>query len=199
MKSRFLKALLIAALALVAPFVTPVQQAHAAYGSYLCAPSPADTAVGPKRVVNPNTSNAYSLNGQGCAFIPQGDVGYFLSQGYTGGQDFFTVAVTGITANTTTANSPILPAGAYIHNIIIGETAGNAVTGGVDIGTAASGAQIASAVTVGANALVGIADASLLKRVFGTGPAPASQQIFFTCHTACNSASLNVTIMYSLF
>lgn len=199
MKSRFLKLLLVAALALVAPIVAPIVPAHAAYGSFLCSPSPAEGAIGPKRVVNPNTNAAYQLNGQGCAFIAQADVGYFLANGYTGGQDFFTVAVTGITANTTTANSPVLPAGAYIHNIIIGETAGNAVTGGVKIGTTAGGTDIASAVAVAGNALVGIADASLSKRVFGTGAAPASQQIFFGCVTACNAASLNITIMYSLF
>jgi hypothetical protein len=194
---------LLAAAALALAVFAPTEQAHAAYGSYLCAPSTSDVAIGPKRIVNTSSTAspqpAYVLNGQGCAFIANTDVGFFLALGFTGGQDFFTTSLVAVTANTTTTNSPTLPAGAYIHNIIIGETAGNAVTGGVDIGTAASGAQIASAIAVAGNALVTITDAGLLKRSFGTGPAPAAQQIFFTCHTACNSASLNITIMYSLF
>ena len=198
MKSGFLK-FLFAALALSLGSFAPLQPAHAAFGGVYCAPATSGAAEGPKRVVNPNTSTAYSLNGQGCAFIANADIGYFLSQGYTQNGTLYTLVMTGITANTTTANSPILPAGAFIHAIVIAETAGNAVTGGVDIGTAASGAQIASAFAVGASSLSAITGATILLRLFGTGPLPASQQIFFTCHTACNSASLNATIVYSLF
>lgn len=196
MKSGFLKFVFAAA---AIACLAPVERAHAAFGSVLCAPSSPNGAEGPRRVVNPNTTTAYGLNGQGCAFIAQADVGYFLSQGYTQGASFANISMVGITANTTTGNSPILPAGALIHSIVIAETAGNAVTGGVDIGTAAAGAQIASAVAVGANALVSVTGAALLVRLFGTGPLPAAQQIFFACHTACNTASLNVTITYSPF
>jgi len=195
MKKLFTLLAVAAALA----FAAAPQPSHASYGSFLCAPNPAEGAVGPRRITNPATSNSYPLNSSGCAFIANADVAYAMSQGFSGGWNVWTASQVGITANTTSQNSLILPAGAYIHNIIIGETAGNAVSGGVDIGTAASGAQIASAIAVAGNALVGIPDASLLKRTFGTGSAPAQQQIFFACHTACNSASLNVTVIYSLF
>ena len=194
-------ALALAGLAL-ALLALPPQPAKAAFGQFLCAPTPLDQIqnrqIGGTGSQVPSAT-LYLLNGQGCAFIAQQDVGYFQSLGFTGGQNFFTVSLTGITANTTASNSPTLPAGTYIHNIVIAETAGNAVTGGVDVGTAASGAQVISAIAVGANALVTTADSALLKRSFGTGPAPAAQQIFFTCHTACNSASLNISILYSYF
>jgi len=196
MKSGFLKLLFAAA---IATCLAPAENAHAAWGAVYCSPDPGVGAPGPKRVVNPVTTNAYVFNPQGCAFIANADIGFFLSQGYSSGPNTQNITLVGITANTTTANSPILPAGAAIDQIIIGETAGNAVTGGVDIGTAASGAQIVSAVAVGANSLAAVAGSAVLLRVFGTGPLPASQQIFFTCHTACNSASLNFSIFYHLF
>ena len=180
----------------------PGKPADAAFGQFLCAPSPVDqfsarTIGGTNSQVPSQT--LYALNGQGCAFIVQQDVGYFLSQGFTGGQNFFTLSLTGVTANTTTSNSPTLPPGTYIHNIVIAETAGNAVTGGVKIGTTAGGTDIVAAATVSGNALVTIPDSALLKRSFGTGPAPAAQQIFFGCVTSCNSASLNISILYSYF
>jgi len=178
------------------------QPAQAAYGVYMCAP---EATIGAQSRTIGGTGTAvpsqatYSLNGQGCAFIANADVGYFASLGFSGGQNLFSISVVGLTANSTTSNSPTLPAGAYVHQIVLAETTNNAVTGGVDLGTAASGAQVASAVTLSGNGLTFIADSALLKRVFGTGPAPAAQQIFYTCHTGCNSSSVNLTIFYSLF
>ena len=150
------------------------------------------------RVSNP-TGGTYPLDQNGCALMAQSDVPYFRTQGFTPGAGIGVAYAGGITANTTAINSPVLPANAYIDNIVINETAGNAVTGGVDIGTAASGTQIASAVAVGANALVPLADTALLKRVFNSSGTPVAQQIFFTCHTGCNSASLNITILWRYF
>jgi hypothetical protein len=196
MKSGFLKFLFAAA---IVACLAPTEKAHAAWGSVYCAPDPGVGSPGPRRVVNPVTTTAYSLNAQGCAFIANADIGYFLSQGYTSGPNSQNITMVGLTANSTTANSPILPAGATIDSIVIGETAGNAVTGGVDIGTAASGAQIVAAVAAGANSLATVAASAILLRVFGTGPLPAAQQIFYTCHTGCNSSSINISISYHLF
>jgi hypothetical protein len=196
---------LIVALAAIAiaPLV-PKHEARAAFGSYLCSPTLPNSGSGMARTVGgANTfvpsGTLYALNGQGCAFVANQDVSSFLAQGYTGGQNFFSASLVGLTANTTTTNSPTLPAGAYIHNIVLAETAGTAVSGGVKIGTTAGGTDIVAAQAVAGNALVTITDASLLKRSFGTGPAPAVQQIFFGAVTAFSPSVLNVSIMYSLF
>jgi hypothetical protein len=198
--------LILAASALAAAIALPAseQPARAAFGSYLCAPTLPNSESGMARTIGgANTfvpsGTLYVLNGQGCAFIANQDVGAFQSQGYTGGQNFFSTSLVGLTANTTTTNSPTLPAGAYIHNIVIAETSGTAVSGGVKIGSTAGGTDIVAAQAVAGNALVTITDASLLKRSFGTGPAPAAQQIFFGAVTAFSPSVLNVSIMYSLF
>lgn len=191
----FAVALALAALAL-APLTK--QPAQAAFGQYLCAPDAPSRGQVARTVGGTNVSpsgTVYQLNAQGCAFIAQQDVGWLQSQGFSGGQNIFTVAVTALTATGTSA-SVTLPIGAYIHNIVLQETAGNAVTGGVDLGTAASGTQVASAVTLAGNGLVTLADTALLKRIFST---TASQGIFYTCHTNCNSSSVNMTVIYSLF
>lgn len=168
-----------------------------ANNTVLCGPQAAGTAPGPRRVTNPNTSTSYNLNSRGCAAFVAADVSWAMSQGYTPGPNLFTLVVPQILANTTAANSPTLPAAAYIHNIVVHETSAAAVTGGLDIGTAASGAEIVSALTVSASTLNVVADTALLKRVFS---ATVPQQIFFTCRTNCNSGpALNVTIIYSLF
>jgi hypothetical protein len=120
-------------------------------------PAPA----GPARVTNPGTSGgSYNLNAQGCAPISlaNSDAAYFQSQGYTPGPNLFSLIQQTITVSTTATTSTItLPANAYIAGIVLQETAGNAVTGGVDIGNATSATAYASAVTLGANALVAVA------------------------------------------
>ena len=101
------------------------------------------------------------------------------------------------TAQSTTANSPVLPANAYILTFVVQETTGNAVTGGIDIGTAgSSGQQIVAAYAVGANGIVSIPQASILLFTFGTTGPSKAQQIFFNAHTNwTDTASINVTIL----
>jgi hypothetical protein len=101
----------------------------------------------------------------------------------------FHVDKIGITAND---SSIILPASAHIMQIVLKETAGNSITGGLDIGTAAAGAQIVSALAVSGNDFKAVFDAALLLRVFA-----AAQTIFIAAHTGWNSASLNVNIIYA--
>lgn len=197
-----LKFLLAGALAF-APFAVPLDVAHAAATSqtthaYLCQPR-APGVTGPSRIVNPNTSTAYSFNGQGCALIAAADIGYFISQGFTYGPSTFVLQQTAITATTTSATSAItLPAYAYILGVVLSETAGNAITGGVDIGDAGSATRFASAVALGANATVGVAD-SALTRLYAPSGVPTADQILVACHTSCNSGSINITVLYTFY
>lgn len=173
----------------------------------LCAPDPANGAAGPRKVVNTASTAAtqpsYQLNSVGCAAIKNADVGFFLSQGFTQGANSFSIQAGPFTAQSTTTNSPILPAGAIITGIIVQETTGNAITGGLDIGVAGSSdATIASAFAIAANCVCALTDAAILKKVFPTSgvTGPASQQIFFNAHTNwTDTASIVVTILYSFF
>ncbi len=88
----------------------------------------------------------------------------------------------------------VVPAGYQIDSIVIKNTTANAVTGGLDIGTAAAGQQVVAALAVGANAFARIADAALLLRVFSTS---APQTLYIAAHSAWNSASLDIYVKLS--
>lgn len=196
--------LILAGLALALCATLSIHQAEAK-SLVLCRPDPAGTAAGPVRVTNPGTSGgSYVLNAQGCAVIntANSDAAYFLSQGYTQGPNLFSLVQTGITASTTSTTSTItLPPGAMIVGIVINETAGNAITGGVNIGNATSATAYASAVTVGASALVAVADSALTRVYPATATAGAftGAKVLIACASACNSGSLDVTIFYAFF
>ena len=202
------RSLKIAALAALAFALAPLAAANAAATTqaahaYLCAPIGVAQSPGGKRVVNTSSTASpqpsYVLNGNGCAVIASGDIGFFVSQGYVPGPNIFTAVQTGITATQTASTSTLnLPAGAVIDMVVLAETAGNAITGGVDLGDSTSATEYASAVTLGANATVTIAD-SALTRLFANSGTPANDQILVKCHTACNSGSINITILYSYF
>jgi hypothetical protein len=169
-----------------------------------CAPEAPGANRGPKYVTNPATGGgSYTLGGNGCALMSQGDWAYFQSQGYTQGSGNGAIFVGPFTAQTTTSNSPVLPANAYISAIIVQETSGNAVTGGLDVGVAGSSDQtIVAAFAVGANAVIAIPQASILKNVFPTSgtTGPAAQQIFFNAHTNwTDGATIYVTILYRYY
>ena len=113
MKSRLLKLLLAASLALL-PISLPVEQANAAATTqtthaFLCKPAPAVGTNGGGRVVNTSSTAAtqpsYVLNSDGCALIAAADIGFFLSQGYFYGPSTFVLTQTGITASTTSTTS----------------------------------------------------------------------------------------------
>ncbi len=178
-------------------------------GAELCAPTATSAAAGPRTIGGTGSkvpsSAIYSLNSAGCAWVTQQDLAFFLSQGFTYGANLFSVSVTGIAAQTTTSNSPILPAYAKIQGIVVQETAGQAVTGGLDIGIAGSSDQtIVAAFAVPASSILNIPTASILRQVFGAAGAttgtPSAQQIFFNAHTNwTDAATINVTILYSLY
>lgn len=91
----------------------------------------------------------------------------------------------------TTATTFEVPAGYIIENIAIENTTGNAVTGGLKIGTTLGAADIVAAQTVGANALLVVPAADVLLQIFSTS---VSQTVFIDAVTAFNSASLNIAI-----
>lgn len=196
---------ILSALALVvASLALPVTPARAAATSqtthaFLCLPPPSSGILN-RYVTVPTTGGGnYTLNGEGCALVAGADIGWFLSQGAFYGPNLFTLQQRAITASTTASTSTItLPAYGYIYAIVLSETAGNAITGGVDIGDSGSATRFASAVTLAANATVAVAD-SALTRLFVPSGVPTADQILVACHTACNSGSINITIIYGYF
>ncbi len=96
---------------------------------------------------------------------------------------------------TFTANSTmVVPAGYMITSISMVNTTANAVTGGIRIGTTDGGTDIAVAIAIGANAILGIPDATILKTLFATG---SDTTIYLQAVVAWNSASVNVSIIIS--
>lgn len=204
MKSLRTLGLIAAVAALSFAAAVPANAAASTFASksQMCAGDKAGGARGPQFVTNPNTTTSYSLDSRGCAVMALADAQYFQTQGFTQGGATFSIFAGPYTAQTTTSNSPTLPANAIIDDIVVQEVAGNALTGGLDIGVAgASDATIASAFAVGANAVTAVPSASILKRVFPTSgtTGPAAQQMFFNAHTSWNSGKIYVTITYHYF
>jgi|ERR1700722_2423579 len=112
-----------------------------------------------------------------------------------GGPNSGSATVTGVTANST-AVLPLftLPVGAKVRAIYVQNTTANAVTGGVNIGTAVAGAQVASATAIGANAFVVISGSTLLNSTWASTTVP--QSLYLTAAIAFNAASLNVEIVW---
>lgn len=173
---------------------------HAA-GAYMCAPESAGTAPGPRRVVNTSSTAAtqpsYSLNGAGCAFIAQADVGFFQSQGFTFGLDGGVIIyTTGVATSTTNFAIGRLPANAYIATVIYDNAVAAAVTGGITLGTTAGGTDIATATTCGAGCLAQATDAQLVKRAWSK---TAQTTINMAAATDWNSANVTVTVIWRYF
>ena len=199
--------LALALAALLAVFAGSADPALAAATSqtthaYLCAPDPAVGTPGPRRIVNPNTSNAYGLNSSGCALIAASDIGYLLTQGFTYGPNIFTGQAVGIvggaSGTASEATGITLPAYGYIVGLVLCETAGNAVTGGLNIGDSGSATRFGSAVALGANACITVAD-SALTRIDVQSGVPTASAILLAAVTSWNSASVNVTVLWSYF
>lgn len=93
---------------------------------------------------------------------------------------------TAIAANDT---SVTIPANYRIASITIKETANNAITGGLDIGTTNGGQQIVAAYTVTALLYKTIEDSAIVTtgKVFA-----ADTPIYINAHTGWNSANLNI-------
>jgi hypothetical protein len=199
------KLTLAAALALAPMAPIPVNAAASTQvtHAFLCAPEPPVGSPGPRRVVNTSSTAtpqpAYTLNALGCASIASADIGFFLSQGFTFGvneavQQQNAITSSGTTAITTTIT---LPPYAFIKYIIVEETAGNAVTGGVNVGDSGSATRFLSGTAVGANANVVVVPTNLTGSS-NTG-VPTSDTIIINAATGWNSASLNLSVIYGYF
>ncbi len=100
-----------------------------------------------------------------------------------------------LTANAQTANFTLtIPANNYIQNIFVNETAGAAITGGLNIGTTALATDVVNARAVGASSIQMIPAASILKQVFSTS---ATQQLFISAGSSWNGASINIEVIYA--
>ena len=170
--------------------------------AFLCAPEVTVGTAGPRLIVNTSSSAtpqpSYQTNSQGCALVASADVGFFLSQGYTIGVNEGVQQQNAITANLTAGTSQLtLPAYGFIKYIVVEETAGNAVTGGINIGDAGSATRFGSAVAVAANSNTVVVPTNLTGSS-NTG-VPASDTVLIAAVTAFNSASLNVTVIFGYF
>lgn len=194
-----LRRLALAAAAALALFAAPVEAAQI----NMCSADVAGGVQGPHTIggtTSPVPSGTiYILNGQGCALIAQGDVGYFQSQGFTQASSEQTILfTTGAlpASGTTDIVGPVIPAGAYIKQIIWNNTTANAVTGGMSVGTTANGTDVVAAQTLAANALVFTTDALLLKRVFSL---TAGTTLHFAPVTSSNTSNITISIMIGYF
>lgn len=85
-----------------------------------------------------------------------------------------------------------VPAGWAIEAIHYAETAGNAVTGGVKIGTTGGAADVVAAQAVGASSLGSVVAGDILKRIFSRS---AAQTLHVQAVTAWNGASLELSLV----
>lgn len=100
-----------------------------------------------------------------------------------------------LTVSAQTANGTVsIPAGYRIDSIDIQETAGNAITGGIRIGTTNGGVEVAVAIAVAGSALVSVTDAAILKRFFS---ASVATTLYIQTVTLWNSASVNIQFVLS--
>lgn len=86
----------------------------------------------------------------------------------------------------------VVPAGYRIAAIDIVNTVAAAVTGGVKIGTTEAGDDVVAAQAVGASALVSIADAAILQRLFSTS---VPQTLYIDAVTDFTTASLDIRVL----
>lgn len=192
-----LRHLLLAAATIVALSAWFAPAPASAANIELCAPNTASAAAGPRRVVNPVTTTAYSLNGVGCAIFASADVGYFQSQGFLQpGPVFSIVYDTGTAATTSDFVVGTLPAGAYLREIIVSNSTATSVTGGIGFGTTANATDVVTALTCGASCLTHVTDANLKLRVFST---TAAQAIHAAAITTWQSARVVITLVYGYF
>jgi hypothetical protein len=98
------------------------------------------------------------------------------------------ITLPAVTANTTAT----VPAGYVIDDVFIQETAGNAVTGGIKIGTVSGGTQIAASIAVPANSFTRTLPGSLTTS--GPFSPTLAQTIYIQAVTAWNAANVNIII-----
>ena len=86
-----------------------------------------------------------------------------------------------------------VPQNAILRAIYIQNTTANAVTGGINIGTTSGGSDVVLAFAVGANGLLVVDGATLLKKYMSS---TQDQLLFISAVTAWNSAVLNIRFQF---
>jgi len=194
---KFLLAALLALAPIPAQAAASLQVTHA----FICSPEVSVGTAGPRLITNTSSTASpqpsYQTNSQGCALVATPDVGFFLSQGYTFGVNEGVQIQNAITATTTgTTSTIVLPAYGFIKYIVIEETAGGSITGGVSVGDSGSATRFASAVAVSANANTVVVPTALTGSA-NTG-VPAADTVL-VAGTFAGGASLNVTVIFGYF
>lgn len=180
---------LLLAAALLAPLAFLAPAADAAQVN-ACRAAAAGNAPGPGRWTAPASGTTYSLGTGGCALLSPADLADALADGFAVRSQLFAAVAYRFTA----ATSIVVPAGTYIDRVIIQETSGGAVTGGLKIGTTSGGTEVASSITCAASCLTWVPDVSLSTRIFA---ASAPQTLFMGAVTNFNSGpQITVTVMY---
>lgn len=180
---------ILAALGFVVGLLLSAAPSHAAVVN-MCRAAATATSPGPGQWATV-AGTRYTLNNIGCARIASGDVAEATSQGFIVQPQIFAAVATLSAAGTLQ-----LPAGAYIDRIIIQETSGASITGGLKIGTASGGTQVGTGLVCGSGCLVWVPDVSLSTRIFAN---TAPQTLFIDAVSSWNSARANVTIMYGFW
>jgi hypothetical protein len=93
----------------------------------------------------------------------------------------------------TSGGSFVLPTNAYLVDILVTNTTGNAITGGLKFGTSAGAIDVVTAMAMGANALGVASVTGLLKKFFSS-----SQTIYYDAVTLWNSANVTIEVIYQL-
>jgi hypothetical protein len=198
MMRKFLLAAVLALLPSLAQAAASTQTLHV----FMCAPEPSGASTGPKLVTNPATSNSVQLNSAGCGLFLNADVGFFQSQGYTFGASVQVAQAIGVTGSGTAsvATGITLPAYAQIVSVVLEETAGNAVTGGLNISNAGGATGIASAAALAANATVTLADSAInAGRIYSPAGVPTATAVNLAAVTSWNAAVVNISIAYTFY
>ncbi len=187
---RRLSHLLLAAL-LALPLAVPISQPADAAQQYWCRSAAAGAAAGPGRWTAPASGTTYSLNNAGCAFLAPADVPDGQAAGFNVRSQIFAAVANRFVA----ATSITIPGGTYIDRIIVQETSGGAITGGLKIGTTSGGTEVMSGFVCAASCLTWAPDASISTRIFA---ATTPVTLFMGAGTNFNSGpQITVTVMYA--
>lgn len=189
--TRSLKLLLAAACAISLLAVAPVVPTQAAQLS-MCSPTASGTSPGPRRFTAPGSGTVYSLDNRGCTRSSIADLPDFQAAGFVPQTNLRSTAATFLAAGTM-----ILPAGVYIDRIVLQETSGATVTGGVKIGTTAGGTEVVAGMGCTSTCLAWIPDASISTRIFAN-TAPTTLFIG-SVGTFPVGPSLNVTVVFGFY
>jgi hypothetical protein len=195
-----LKFLLAAALALLPNFALAAASTQTLH-AFMCAPEPAVGSAGPRFVTNPSTSNGVQLNSAGCGVFLNADVQYWQSQGFTFGAATQVAQAIGVTSSGTTAVTAFtLPAYAQIVSVVLEETAGVAVSGGLNIGNTGSATALGSAVALSGNATVTVADAAMnAGRIYAPSGVPTATPVTLAAVTAWGASVVNISVIYLIY